>query len=280
MQKIGAHVSAAGGVSNAPLNAQKEACEVFQFFLNPPQTYKFTPISEEQIAAFKKNCKELGYTETYVHASYLINLCSPKNSTRYGSMSLLRKGLEEASKLGIQGMMFHTGSATGCPDKPTAIKTAIESINKILDGYTGSTKLLIENAAGSGNTVGVSFAEVGTLLKGIKNKKQVGVCLDTQHSFASGYDWRTPIGTNAALKEFDKEIGLKNLTVIQANDSKVDCGANKDRHEHIHLGKMGTTAFKNLLHHPKLANTAFVLETEPEGRAQDMAWLKKFRNKK
>lgn len=276
MQKIGAHVSAAKGVSNAPLNAVAEGCEVFQFFISPPQTYKFNSPTDEQIALFKEYCQKHAFDQTYVHAPYLVNLCSPKPNIKHASISMLRKTLDAADALGVTGMMFHTGSAAGYENKQEALDIAVQSMDKILDGYKGKTKLLIENAAGA-NAAGNSFAEVGYMLKNVKNKKSMGVCLDTQHSFGSGYDWRTKEGTAKALKEFDKEIGINNLIVIQANDSKVECGSNKDRHEHIGEGLMGKISFENLLRHPKLKNMAWILETEFEGRDKDLNILKKIR---
>ncbi len=281
MQKIGAHVSAAGGVENAPLNAKKEKCETFQFFVSSPRTYKFKEPTGEQIAAFKANCQKFGFTDTYVHASYLVNLASLDSRIRHASITGLRKGLEACSKLGVKGMMFHTGSAKDHPTKEAGIKQAVDSINKILDGYTGSTKLLIENAAGAGSTIGQNFKEVGALYKGVKEKyrKQLGVCLDTQHAFASGYDWRTKQGTDEAIKEFAKFIGMRQLVVVQYNDSKTDFASNRDRHEHIKLGKMGKVAAKNILSHPKLKNQSFCLETPPEGRPEDIKILKSLRQK-
>lgn len=277
MPLIGAHVSAAGGVSNAPLNAHKEQCETFQFFVSSPQTYRINALAEEQVTAFKAHCKELGFKQYFVHAPYLVNFASTNNRVRYGSITLIRKTLEEANKLGVTGVMFHTGTANGNPDKATAMKKAIEALNKVLDGYTGTTKLLIENAAGSGQTLGVTFEEVAELFHGIQRNELAGVCLDTQHSFASGYDWRDKKCVDEALRTFDKLIGTKHLLVIQANDSKVDCGANKDRHEHIADGFMGEKAFSLLLHHPKLKSKPFILETEPEKRAEDIATLKRLR---
>ncbi|PIW36525.1 MAG: hypothetical protein COW24_04930 [Candidatus Kerfeldbacteria bacterium CG15_BIG_FIL_POST_REV_8_21_14_020_45_12] len=281
MQKIGAHVSAAGGAQNAPLNAKLEKCETFQFFVSSPRTFQFKQPTTEQIAEFKANCEAGGFTDTYVHASYLINLASTNNKTRHGSISLLRKGLDACALLGVTGMMFHTGSAKDYENKADGIKQAAASINKVLDGYKGKTKLLIENAAGAGSTIGMNFTEVGELMKLVDKKytKHLGVCLDTQHSFASGYDWRTKAGTDAAVKEFDKKIGLDNLVVIQYNDSKTECGSNKDRHEHIADGNMGLQAAKNILGHPKLKNYSFCLETEPEGRAKDIKTLKTIRQK-
>ncbi len=274
---IGAHVSAAGGVSNAPLNAHNEACETFQFFVSSPQSYKMNEISDEEIVRFKTNCQTYSYTNYFVHASYLINLASPNNRVRYGSITLLRKGLEACSRLGVQGMMFHTGSAAGHNDKAAGLKKAVESLKKVLAGYTGTTTLLIENAAGAGSTLGVTFEEVAQLFDAIKKTKRAGVCLDTQHAFASGYDWTDTAATNRALKQFDALIGMEHLLVVQANDSKFPCSSNKDRHEHIGKGCIGAEGFRTLLHHPLLRNKPFILETRPDGRAEDIAILKALR---
>jgi deoxyribonuclease-4 len=139
--------------------------------------------------------------------------------------------------------------------------------------------LLIENAAGSGNTLGANFKEVGQILDGVAKKyqKYLGVCIDTQHSFASGYDWRDKKATDAAFKEFDKYIGLDRLIVVQVNDSKVECGANRDKHEHIADGHIGEVGMKNILAHPAVKEMDFCLETPFEGREADIATLKKIR---
>lgn len=280
MQLIGAHVSAAGGVSNAPVNAHKEKCETFQFFLHPPQQYKFPRLEDEEVKKFLANCKKYGFTQYFVHAAYLINLASPNNRIRYGSISLLRKALEEGDRVNVTGVMFHTGSATGLPNRATAIKRSVESINKVLDGYNGKTKLLIENAAGAGATLGRSFDEVGKILKGVKDQAKIGVCVDTQHSFASGYDWTTFTGTNKALYEFSKAIGMRKLAVIHANDSKADCGSNRDQHAHIGKGKIGLEGFRNIMRHVKLKNKPLILETPLEKRASDITILKRIRDEK
>ncbi len=280
-QRIGAHVSAAGGVSNAPLNAQAEGCETFQFFVSSPQSFKTNEVSDEEVQKFKDNCAAVGIdpVHTYVHGSYLINLASLKPSAKHGSIALLKKGLETCSRLGVRALMFHSGSATGYDDRDAAITEVSRSIEKILDGYTGETMLLVENAAGSGNTLGVNFSEVGQILDGVAKKyqKRLGVCLDTQHSFASGYDWRDAKKTDAAFKEFDEKIGLDRLIVVQVNDSKVEFASNKDRHEHIAEGQMGKKAMENILRHPALADMDFCLETPFEGREPDIKTLKNIR---
>ncbi|MFC1598090.1 deoxyribonuclease IV [Patescibacteria group bacterium] len=277
MQKIGAHVSAAGGARNAPINAHAEKCETFQFFINPPQTYKFKRLTKEEIEAFHANCQQYGFDEYYVHASYLMNLASLQNKIRYGAITLLKKALEESDKLGVKGVIFHAGTAKGHPNKAAAIKQAIKSMNIVLDGYTGKTKLVIENSAGAGTTLGVTFKEVAQMLKGIKDQTKAAVCLDTQHAFASGYDWRTPTATNKTLNEFSKEIGMRKLLVVHYNDSKSELSSNIDRHAHIAAGHLGVDAAKNILYHPKLQNKSFILETPREGRAKDIKTLKQLR---
>lgn len=279
MNMIGAHVSAAGGASNAPKNAFLEKCETFQFFIGSPKSYRAPSIPEKEVSLFHELCAEYGFTKYFVHAPYLVNLASLTDRIRKGSIALLRANLEEANKVGVTGVMFHTGSGKDHPDKETALEMAVESINEVLDGYTGNTKLLIENAAGAGATLGVTFTEIGFMLSRVSAKEKMGVCIDTQHAFGSGYDWRDEKATAAALKEFSKEIGMSQLVVVQANDSKVECGSNKDRHEHIGDGEIGEETFARLINHPQLKKVPWILETEPEKRAHDIALLQGFRKK-
>lgn len=277
MAKIGAHVSAAGGIFNAPLNAMAEQLETFQMFSRPPQSFKCPPLTDEAVAQFLAVVKKAGFKQYYIHAPYLVNVASAKPALRHGSITMLRQELERGSRLGVRGVMFHTGSAASQPTREAAIDAAIKSLNQVLAGYTGSCLLLLENAAGAGSVLGCSFAELSQLYKGVKQKKYVGFCLDTQHAFGSGYDLRTKSDVEAIVQELDKYIGLKNLTVIQVNDSKVDFNSKKDRHEHIGIGKIGTAGIGLVLNHPKLKQLDFILETPFEGRAGDVAILKKLR---
>jgi deoxyribonuclease-4 len=278
MPQIGAHVSGAGGLYNAPLNAVKEQLETFQMFSRPPQSFKCPELSDAAVESFKQAAKDGGFKQYYIHAPYLISLASAKPSLRYGSITMLKQELERGSRLGVRGVMFHTGSAASQPDRAAGIKVATDSLNKILDGYKGSCMLLLENAAGSGSVLGCTFEELAQLYKGIKkNKAKVGFCLDTAHAFGSGYDLRTKADVNKLLKKFDEVLGLENLICIQMNDSKVDLDSKKDRHEHIGKGKIGAEGLGALLNHPKLKNMDFLLETEPEGRPEDVKLLKKIR---
>ncbi len=278
MPQIGAHVSGAGGLYNAPLNAVKEGLETFQMFSRPPQTFKCPPLDDAAVESFKQAVKDAGFKHYYIHAPYLISLASAKPSLRYGSITMLKQELERGSRLGVRGVMFHTGSAASQPDRQTGIQVAIDSLNKILEDYKGSCMLLLENAAGAGSVLGCTFEELAQLYKGIKkNKAKVGFCLDTAHAFGSGYDLRTKADVNKTLKSFDELLGLEHLICVQMNDSKVDFDSKKDRHEHIGKGKIGAEGLGYLFNHPKMKTMDFLLETEPEGRPEDVQLLKKIR---
>lgn len=277
MAKIGAHVSGAKGLYNAPANAVAEGLETFQMFSRPPQSFKCPPIPAGDIKKFHEAVKAAGFTQYYIHAPYLINIASAKPALRHGSITMLRQELERGTSLGVRGVMFHTGSAASQPSREAAIAAAVKSLNQVLEGYTGSCLLLLENAAGAGSVLGCTFAELGQMYKGVKQKKHIGFCLDTQHAFGSGYDLRTKAGVDATVRELDKHIGLKNLTVIQVNDSKVEFNSKKDRHEHIGQGKIGSAGIGLVLNHPKLKHLDFILETPFDGRADDVAILKKMR---
>jgi deoxyribonuclease-4 len=275
---IGCHVSAAGSVIKAPQRAQEVGAEVFQFFSRSPQGGSATKITPAMAAEFKANCKKYKQAHCYIHTPYYINLASANNRIYYGSISVIREELERGSLLGVQYVMTHLGTSRGTT-KPQATALVIAGLRKILDGYVGSTKLLLEISAGSGEIIGSSFVEIAAILKGI-GKKDVGVCFDTAHAFASGYDLRTPTTVDRTVREFNKIIGLSRLKLIHCNDSKVDLNSRKDRHEHIGLGKIGVAGFRALLAHPKLQKVDFCLEMPEDERREDkenLAVMKKLR---
>lgn len=274
---IGAHVSSAGGVFNAPLKAQEEGCEVFQFFTRSPQGGKAPELTKEIIAEFHRNVEAAKLVRWYTHAPYFVNTGTSEARNRVYTLEVLRGELERGTALGVTGMMFHPGSTGGREDRFEAYKEANKVMNEILDGYKGSCKFLIENAAGSGSVIGAGFTEVGILWKGLKNKAKAGICLDVQHAFASGYDWRTEAGLNAMLKEFDQLIGLEHLVVVHANDSMVEFNARRDRHQHIKEGNIGPAAFTRLVNHPKLKHVDFICETPEDKRREDVQFLQKIR---
>lgn len=257
--KFGAHVSIAGGIPNAPLNAQIIGAETFQIFSRSPRGGKVPEITPEIVKQFQTNLSKAKIKNFYIHAPYFINLASANNRIRQGSISILREELERGSKLGATGLMFHIGSAKDFGRKKS-LELVVEGINKILIGYKGKCQFLIENSAGAGEIIGDTFDEIGHILKKIKDKK-VGVCLDTCHLFASGYDLRTPKALNNTLNKFEKSVGLKKLKVFHLNDSLVPLNNRKDRHADIGHGELGKKTFALIINHPKLKHLDAILET-------------------
>ena len=276
--KFGAHVSIAGGVFNAPANAAKLGCEVFQIFTRSPQGGAAPVLTKEILTKFSQEMKEHNMAHVYVHAPYYLNLASGQKSVRSSTARVVREDLERASLLKAKALMFHIGSAKDVSQEQ-AEKYVIEGLNKIMDNYSGSTQLLIENSAGAGMVMGDTFEEIARFISESERGKEIGVCLDTQHSFASGYDWRDKKAAHDTIKQFDKTVGLKHLTVFHANDSMTELGSHKDRHEHIGQGLIGYNGFKYIINHPKLKKIDMILETPHAdgGVIEDMKVLKKFR---
>jgi deoxyribonuclease-4 len=276
--KFGAHISAAGGVYNAPLNAAALGLECFQFFSRPPQGGRVSPISKEDAATFQKNCDAHGFENYYIHAPYVINLASKEARIRNSSVDLLRTELERGSQLNVTAMMFHPGSASGVGEEE-GVKLVIEGMKKILAGYEGTTRFLIEISAGAGMVIGDTFEEVNALIEGVSDER-VGICFDTAHAFASGYDLRDTKSVAATMKKFDDVIGLDRLELSHCNDSKVDIGEHKDRHEHLGEGFIGKGGITAIVASKAFKNINLILETPPDRVADDLAILKRLRGDK
>ena len=278
--KIAAHVSAAGGVWNAPTNAHTLKLDAFQFFSRPPQGGPAPKLDDEIVKKFKTGVKKYKFEDYVIHAPYFTNLGSANNRTYYGTISVLRQELERGSLLGAKYVMFHPGSFKDLGQKQ-GMKQAIEGIGKVLDGYKGSTQLLVEISAGAGSICGDTFEELAEMLNG--NEKYLGkvlggICFDTQHAFASGYDLRTEESIDEVFKKFDKIIGFEYLKLIHANDSKIELGKCSDRHEHIGEGKIGLDAFNNVRRFWYKAgknDLVWVLETKHDKIKNDIEALRK-----
>lgn len=275
--RIGAHVSIAGGVQNAPLRAQEEGCETFQCFTRSPQGGPAPELTDELIRTFKENMATTDMDRFYIHAPYYINVASPDGRIRHGSIRVIREELERGSQLGARFVMFHPGSYRD-QTLEEATRKVQDGLVEILDGYAGSCKLLIEISAGTGNILGDTFQEVADMLSSVKQSSGFGgVCFDTCHAFASGYDFRTPDTAASILREFDATVGLKWLKLAHVNDSKVALGERRDRHEHLGRGAIGVDGIAALLHTPEFAHIDWLLETESEGRLEDMRILRELR---
>lgn len=275
--KFGAHVSIAGGVFNAPANAGKIGCEVFQMFTRSPHGGNAPKLTPEIIKQFRNACEEHQQAAWYVHAPYFINLASGNPAVRASSIRVLREELERANQLGTRAMMTHMGSAKDVGNETEALKIVIAGVKKILDGYKGTTKFCVEISAGAGMVIGDTFEEIGAIVKATKGK--CGVCFDTQHAFGSGYDLRTSAAVKKTFDAFEKNIGLEHLFASHCNDSKVPFESHKDRHEHIGNGAIGLEGFRAIVKEPRLKDLHLLLETEPEGQARDLVTMKKLRGR-
>jgi deoxyribonuclease-4 len=268
---VGCHVSIEGGIINAPKRAHDLGCEVMQIFTRPPQGGKAPELIDEITKEFKLQTSKFKIKEVYIHSPYYINFASANNRIRYGSASVIRDELERGSLIGAKYVMTHLGSAREY-GHDEAIKKTIEMLKKSLDGYKGTTKLIFENSAGAGAIIGDKLSELKEIIDGVNSPAIAGICLDTQHSFASGYDWRD---FEKTIKKIDRELGLENIKLIHANDSQSELESKKDRHEHIGQGKIGLEAFKNIVNFAKENNIDMLCETEWPGVENDIKTLKK-----
>ena len=271
---IGCHVSIAGGIQNAPERAHDLGCEAMQIFTRSPQGGKAPDLTNSICEQFKILNLKFKIKEVYIHTPYYINFASGNNRIRYGSVSVVRDELERGNLIGAKFVMTHLGTAKALGQEE-AIKKTIEMLKKTLEGYSGKTKLLLENSAGTGEIIGDDLSELAEIIKKVNHPKLVGICLDTQHSFASGYDWRD---FEKTVKKIDKEIGTENIKLIHVNDSQADFDSKRDRHEHIGKGKIGIDAFKNILSFAQKNNIDMILETEWPEVKDDIKILKDFRN--
>ncbi|MCC6404993.1 MAG: deoxyribonuclease IV [Candidatus Yanofskybacteria bacterium] len=277
MNKIGAHVSIAGGIFHAPTRARDGGCETFQCFSRSPQGGPAPALTDEVVSQFKRNMEESSIDRFVIHAPYYINLASPNAPVRHASRRIIREELERGSTLGASFVMFHPGSHTGRPLEE-GVAAVQKGLEEILRGYTGSCELLVEISAGAGQVLGDTFQENADMIRPVLDATGFGgVCFDTCHAFASGYDFRTTTGVAAVLREFDATIGLKHLRLTHVNDSKTDLGGHKDRHEHIGKGFIDTEGIASILQTPAFARIDWILETESEGQDKDIAALRAIR---
>jgi len=279
--KIGAHVSVANGVEFAPSRAAEIGCETFQCFTRPPQGGKAPEVTQETNKKLWLEMEKFGIINFYIHMPYYLNFASMNEKIRSASVRVAREELERGNVLGARYAITHLGSHTG-QTVEEGIKKVADAIFQILDGYDGLTQLLLEISAGSGNIIGDTFDEMGEILAGLARLNLPlgglgGVCFDTCHAFAAGYDFRSPEKARSMLEKFDEKIGLEHLKLTHVNDCKIDLGQKKDRHDHIGRGFIGEEGIASILKTPEFSKIDWILETEPEGREEDIAKLKKIR---
>ena len=266
--KIGAHVSSAGGISKAVDRGAEIGCETIQLFGSSPQSWAFKPVPEAEINAFRQKTAETGIGPAFLHAIYLINLGTPNQDNLEKGIQSLINYMVLAAEIGAGGVIFHPGSHKGVGYEGI-LRQAAASIQRVLDNSPEGPYLCLENMAGMGQHIGAKFAELAGILKAVDNPR-LRVCLDTQHSFAAGYDLTTTDGVEAMIAEFDETIGLDNLAAVHANDSKQLCGSGVDRHDNIGEGFIGEQGFQAIMGNPAFRDVPFFLEVPGfEGKGPD-----------
>lgn len=264
MPYLGAHMSIAGGIELAPERGASVGCEIIQIFTKANHNWAAKPLTEKEAEAFKSNLDKHRIRTAFAHDSYLINLGSPNPALHKKSLDAFIHELERSEMLGLLALVFHPGSHVGSGEEE-AIHRIAESVN-LAHQKTKGFKVFTcyENAAGQGTNVGHRFEHLARLIELTEDKKRVGVCFDTQHAFASGYDLRTKEGYKKVFDEFDKVVGITKIKCFHLNDSKKELGSRVDRHEQIGKGFLGLEAFRCLMNDPRFKNHAMSLET-PKG---------------
>ena len=265
MYFIGPHVSVGGGVANAPVNAKALGATGFGMFVKNQRQWTAAPYAAADVEAFKKQMKADGYTAAQVmpHAGYLINLANPDEAAHAKSMAAVLDELHRCMALGLDKLNLHPGSHLRLITPQEACERVAKSINAALAQTHGVT-VVIENTAGSGGNIGSVFEELKAMIDGIDDKARVGVCLDTMHTFAAGYDIRTRDGFLKTMEHFDKTVGMTYLRGLHLNDSKVGLNSHVDRHESLGAGLLGIEVFKCIMKDKRFENMPLVLETPNE----------------
>jgi deoxyribonuclease-4 len=269
MVRLGLHVSVAGGVDRAVSRAREKGCDAFQIFLSNPRKWFTKPIAEESAKRFISLQKQLGLSPAVGHMPYLPNLASANEEVYAKSVQSLAKELERCQVLGIPYLVTHLGSHMGAGRESGLLRIA-GALQTVFSEIKSDTILLLENSAGSKNSMGGTFSDIAAVLESSpKNRHRLGVCLDTCHLHAAGYDLRTSSDLQATLDQFDHCIGLQRLRLIHLNDCRGAIGSHLDRHEHIGLGQIGESGFRAILSHSDLAELAMILETPVDARRDD-----------
>jgi len=265
MKYIGAHVSAEGGVQNAPVNAGAIGAKAFALFTKNQRQWFSNPLSRASITAFRENCEKLDYKPFQIlpHDSYLINLGHPEKEPLEKSRASFLDEMKRCELLGLDRLNFHPGSHLNMISIEDCLSRIAESLNIVLEKTTGVIAV-IENTAGQGTNLGHTFEQIRLIIDGVEDKSRVGVCIDTCHAYTSGYDVKTARGFQDTFEKFERIIGLKYLKGMHLNDTKKDFGTRVDRHENIGSGFLGEDTFSFVVNDSRFDNMPLILETPEE----------------
>ncbi|MBS1369451.1 MAG: deoxyribonuclease IV [Lentisphaeria bacterium] len=278
MKYIGAHVSISGGVENAPLNAHELGATAFAMFTKNQRQWSAPPLAEESVAAFRANCEKFGYQPEFIlpHDTYLINLGQPDPEKRKRSLAAFIDELTRCSELGLVKLNFHPGSHLKEVTLDGELRLIAESVREAVDAVP-NVSAVFENTAGQGTNVGYEFGQIATMLELVDRPGRVGVCLDTCHTYAAGYDLKSPEGYDRTFEEFGRLIGFEYLQGMHLNDSKSVLGGKLDRHNSIGEGELGLDFFRRLMRDERFDGIPLILETPNEEIwAKEIAMLKEF----
>jgi deoxyribonuclease-4 len=254
-------MSIAGGFDQAAGRARQVEATALQVFVKSSNQWRAKPLEPGEGERFQAACRACGVRQVVAHASYLLNLCSTDPGLWQKSLEALRVELERCDELGIPGLVVHPG-AHGGDGEEAGVARLVRALDRVHEDLPhGRARVLLETTAGQGSSVGHRFEHLGAVLKGVRHPERLGVCLDTCHVFAAGYDLRTAAACEATLAELDRAVGIGRLGAIHLNDSKKDLGSRVDRHEHIGQGFLGLEAFRLILNDPRLSHLPMVLET-------------------
>lgn len=274
MKYIGAHVSASGGVENAPVNAHEIGANAFALFTKNQRQWVSKPLTEESIRLFKENCEKYNFKPEYIlpHDSYLINLGHPEPDALEKSRAAFLDEMQRCEQLGLKQLNFHPGSHLNKISVEDSLNLIAESINITLEKTKGVTAV-IENTAGQGSNLGNEFWHLKYIIDRVEDKSRVGVCLDTCHTFTAGYDFLGDY--DAVFNEFEEVVGFRYLRGMHLNDSKKELGSHVDRHDSIGKGLIGFAFFERLMRDPRFDNMPLILETIDETLwPEEIAWLR------
>ncbi|MFP4038154.1 MAG: deoxyribonuclease IV [Candidatus Nanohaloarchaea archaeon] len=255
--RLGAHVSVSGGADKAFERQEEVGGNCGQIFAGSPRTWSVKQYSDEEASKFRKGKEESGQRPYVIHSTYLVNLATPKDDLLEKSKACLQDELYAAGNLGVEFVVFHPGAHTGS-GRSSGIDTIVSAVNdlKIPDSVT----LLFENTAGKGTTLGRSFGELRQMVEGVE-QENVGICIDTCHAHAAGYDLKTREGFQDMIQEIEQDLGLENVELLHLNDSKDERGSEKDNHEHIGEGEIGEEGFENVVNSQAFKDLPMILET-------------------
>jgi len=274
VRRIGVHTSIAGGLHLSLERARALGCNTFQIFSHNPRGWTVKPISEEEVSIFKSLRSNLDISPVYIHTPYLINMASGDSILRKKSIDMLAIEMDRADAIGADYVILHPGNASG-DDEGVPRKRAINALNKVAMMGRWKAGLLIENTAGERGDISSTMINLADIINGVKGSLIAGVCIDTCHAFAAGYDISGDEGIQRISDEIKKYIGLDRLKLIHLNDSKGDAGSCIDRHEHIGLGKIGVAGLRQFINCPSFEDIPLILETPKKRKSDDSMNLRK-----